>query len=73
MSLTKQLENPYAQAGHLLSCITRLQLAVPSLPMEPSPYLLASGILALRGLGKEIWAEQDAQEYVRHLREEWDD
>jgi hypothetical protein len=25
----------------------------------------------LRGLGKEIWTEVDAQEYVNHLRQEW--
>ena len=28
-------------------------------------------ILALRGLGKEIWAGVDADEYVRQLREGW--
>jgi hypothetical protein len=26
----------------------------------------------LRGLGKEIWAGIDAQEYVNRLRNEWD-
>ncbi len=26
----------------------------------------------LRGLGKEIWAGIDAQEYVNQLRSEWD-
>ena len=29
-------------------------------------------ILELRGLGKEIWQEVDAQKYVDRLREEWD-
>ena len=29
-------------------------------------------IRELRGLGKEIWQGQDAQEYVDRLREEWD-
>ena len=29
-------------------------------------------ILAMRGLGKEIWADVDADEYVRQLREEWE-
>ena len=28
-------------------------------------------ILALRGLGKEIWADENADAYVRRLREEW--
>lgn len=27
----------------------------------------------LRGLGKEIWQEIDAQKYVDHVRSEWDD
>ena len=29
-------------------------------------------ILELRGLGKEIWAGIDAQEYVNQIRSEWD-
>ena len=29
-------------------------------------------ILALRGLGKEIWADEDADAYVRRLREGWE-
>lgn len=28
-------------------------------------------ILALRGLGKELWADEDADEYVRRQREGW--
>jgi hypothetical protein len=28
-------------------------------------------ILALRGLGKEIWADEDPDDYVRRLREGW--
>jgi hypothetical protein len=31
-----------------------------------------SGIRALAGLGKEIWAGVDADEYVRDLREGWE-
>jgi hypothetical protein len=30
-------------------------------------------LLELRGLGKEIWAGVDAQEYVNRLRDEWHD
>ena len=30
-------------------------------------------IRELRGLGKEIWMEQDAQEFIDRLRDEWDD
>lgn len=29
-------------------------------------------ILSLRGLGKEIWQDEDPDEYVRRLREGWD-
>ncbi len=29
-------------------------------------------ILALQGLGKEIWADEDPDEYVRSLREGWE-
>lgn len=28
-------------------------------------------ILALRGTGREIWADEDADAYVRRLREGW--
>jgi hypothetical protein len=30
-------------------------------------------LLALRGSGKEIWADEHADEYVRRLRDGWDD
>ncbi len=30
-----------------------------------------SSLLRLRGLGKELWKEEDAQEYVNRLRREW--
>ena len=32
---------------------------------------LTDPILALRGLGKEIWADEEADAYVRRHREEW--
>jgi hypothetical protein len=32
----------------------------------------ADSILALRGTGKELWADEHADEYVRRLREDWD-
>ena len=32
----------------------------------------AYSILALRGTGKELWADEHADEYVRRLREDWD-
>ena len=30
-------------------------------------------ILELHGLGREIWDDVDPKEYVRRLREEWDE
>ena len=33
----------------------------------------ARSILELRGLGKEIWEGVDATEYVRKLRDDWDE
>lgn len=29
-------------------------------------------LLELKGLGADLWAGQDAQDYVRRLRQEWD-
>ena len=31
-----------------------------------------SGILQMRGLGRELWREEDPDEYVRKLREDWE-
>jgi hypothetical protein len=30
-------------------------------------------LLVLRGSGKELWADEHADEYVRRLREGWDE
>jgi hypothetical protein len=30
-----------------------------------------SGLMSLRGLGMEIWGDEDAQAYVNRLRQEW--
>jgi hypothetical protein len=30
-------------------------------------------LLALRGSGKDLWADEHADEYVRRLRESWDE
>jgi hypothetical protein len=35
----------------------------------PSTWL--DGILQLRGMGRELWKDEDADEYVRKLRENW--
>ena len=31
-----------------------------------------SGVLQLRGLGRDLWRDEDADEYVRKLREDWE-
>lgn len=40
---------------------------------EEAPELPLHDIRELRGLGKEIWAGIDAQEYINQMRDEWDD
>jgi hypothetical protein len=30
-------------------------------------------LLALRGSGKDLWADEHADEYIRRLREGWDE
>ena len=46
--------------------------AVYSVPQSLAQRLKNDPILAMRGLGKEIWAGVDADEYVRQLREDWE-
>jgi hypothetical protein len=39
----------------------------------PTPQdTLPDPLLALRGSGKELWADEHADEYVRRLREDWE-
>ena len=39
----------------------------PKLP----PVVEEDPLLALRGSGKELWADEHTDEYVKHLREGW--
>jgi hypothetical protein len=39
--------------------------------MDPSINEDDDPILQMRGVGKEIWADTDADEYVRSLRANW--
>ena len=41
-----------------------------AVPMEHRD-LIEDPVLALRGLGKDIWANEDADEYVRRQRANW--
>ena len=46
----------------------RDQKRIPGSTVEPFPSMM----MRLRGLGKEIWAEIDAQDYVDEERSSWD-
>ena len=46
--------------------VETLDVSEPSAPRQRR-------LSELRGLGKEIWAGIDAQEYVDQLRNEWDE
>jgi hypothetical protein len=50
-----------------------LKLLVDSLDIGEKTSHRQRSLTELRGLGKEIWAGIDAQEYVNQLRGEWDD
>ena len=50
---------------HLINVIVDSFTEIPSTKKKRS-------ILELRGLGKEIWQDIDAQDYVNELRDEWD-
>ena len=39
---------------------------------NPSDALPPDPLLELLGSGREIWANEHADEYVRRLREDWD-
>ncbi|NPV68435.1 MAG: hypothetical protein HPY64_14930 [Anaerolineae bacterium] len=49
-----------------------IKLLIDSLDVETPPALRRRRLSELRGLGKEIWQDIDAQEYVNRLRDEWD-
>lgn len=47
-----------------------ISLIVDTLTEPPSEK--QRNIMEFRGVGKEMWAGVDAQEYVNRLRDEWD-
>ncbi len=49
-----------------------MKLMVDMLTEVPPAPSQAHSLRELRGLGKEIWAGIDAQEYIDHQRDEWD-
>jgi hypothetical protein len=50
-----------------------VKLLVDSLDVPETAPRRQRHLSELRGLGKEIWAGIDAQEYVDQLRSEWDE
>jgi hypothetical protein len=48
----------------------RIKLLVDSLEVEMIPPVRQRRLSELRGLGREIWNDLDAQDYVNHLRDE---
>jgi len=43
-----------------------------NLPKEPNEEPESDPLLALRGSGTKLWADEHADEYVRRLREGWE-
>lgn len=52
--------------------ISDLLSAVPAREVSQALHAQSRSLLALRGLGREIWKGVDALDYVRELRGEWD-
>lgn len=56
----------------LVAIITQHLSNQPSIVESSPKKRLKHNIMELHGLGTAIWQEIDAQQYVNHLREEWD-
>lgn len=73
MQAALSLEAPY---DHLISQrlvrdlvrLLRIDLRSTAVTLEREPRLT---LMDLQGLGKEIWAGEDAQAYVSRMRDEW--
>lgn len=75
-----QMKLPYDYAAVSEQVLGKVKdLLNKSGPLEESNSVVLSStvssanLLSLRGLGKEIWQEVDAQEYVSNLRQEWNE
>jgi hypothetical protein len=49
-----------------------IKLLVDIVTEPPQPLKKQRSLRELKGLGKEIWAGIDAQEYIDQQRDEWD-
>lgn len=64
----------YEQEIRTLPAADRLQLlALIAQELATVQVEATRRITELRGLGKEMWRDIDAQQYVDALRDEWDD
>jgi hypothetical protein len=77
MSVANRVEKIYKRHIRPLSVTERLQLLELTVhDLVDQPNLQAANpkrnIMELHGLGKEIWKDTDAQDYVDKLRGEWD-
>ena len=77
MSVANRVEKIYQRHIRPLSVAERLRLLELTVhDLVEQPALQTSppkrNIMDLHGLGKEIWKDSDAQDYVDKLRGEWD-
>ena len=78
MISAKELAAPYAyiMSEDLVAPVARLlvaagvQVACTSV-LQCGPAPRRRSLMELEGLGSEIWAGEDAQQYVNRLRDEW--
>lgn len=70
MTVAEILEQAQALSPQERKELVKLLVDTLDVEMKTAPRRRLS---ELRGLGKEIWAGVDAQEYVNQLRDEWDD
>ena len=60
------------RAAHLDSVMQRRLLAdLAALVRDPVPARQRYSLMELEGLGQEVWAGADAQEYVNRERDAW--
>ena len=69
MTISEILDQARNRSIYERKTLVKLLIDTPEEPQLASPKRRLS---ELRGLGKEIWAGIDAQEYVNQLRSEWD-
>lgn len=69
MTITEILEQAKTLTPEERKELTKMLIDMMDAGHSPTQRRLSE----LRGLGKEIWQGIDAQKYVDHLRDEWDE